>query len=273
MTSTSGGLAEVASRSALDVMSAEAAGTGYTVSCELGAVPGLPSLRADMLRALLGGAEGEEVSEELRAKARAVRLASGDENEMSMRSLEALLDDDDNCDEILAVLQPDTHRIFNENGWPSRLILKCSCRVHCLANASRRAAGRERVDACLGRLDAARERHTTPREVHHRPDGGSLWLQASLPGIDSADLDAFLAEREMRDAASVEAAGASLKDEQLAIAAILTKELGCCRETVKGVQRCGATVQQSIGWRRAQVVVAAVARVRARWRARAMPTR
>ena len=66
MTSTSGGLAEVASRSALDVMSAEAAGTGYTVSCELGAVPGLPSLRADMLRALLGGAEGEEVSEELR---------------------------------------------------------------------------------------------------------------------------------------------------------------------------------------------------------------
>ena len=72
-----------------------------------------------MLRALLGGAEGEEVSEELRAKARAARLASGDENEMSMRSIEALLDDDDNCDEILAVLQPDTHRIFNENGWPS----------------------------------------------------------------------------------------------------------------------------------------------------------
>ena len=95
-------------RSDLQDMSAEAPWRAPEGFCDLPAVEGLPDLCADQLRAHGGGPDAVRAAKGLLAKMRQQGLEEGDEAELELSSLEALLRKDNFTSGILAALDPDT---------------------------------------------------------------------------------------------------------------------------------------------------------------------
>ena len=80
--------------------------------CDLPEVPDVPDRRADAIRALLGGADGDVMAEAILARYREVGLEEGDEDAIAEETLRILLQAV--CDEIIAALKPDVSSLCAE---------------------------------------------------------------------------------------------------------------------------------------------------------------
>ena len=193
--------------------------------CDLPEVPDVPDRRADAIRALLGGADGDVMAEAILARYREVGLEEGDEDAIAEETLRILLQDNAVCDEIIAAFKPDVSSLCAERGWPTAPFVKCKCSGGCIEGLTRNEPGRDAIDRLARSLREAAER--APLPPRPAADDGT-WLQP-FANVTHAQLDAFLVGRRERAAAAEAAAGPSLKDAQLAAALELETTHGCCR--------------------------------------------
>ena len=213
-------------------MSAEAPGEVREGFYDLPEVPGVPSLVSDAMLAILSDAAPADV-EKLRREWLRHGVMEGDEAAFAELIWDALGADEDTVAEGLRIFHgEEISGLCEQRGWAPAAFLKCSCSLMCFAELARTAPGREVLDSVTARLKEAREAPTgeEPQGKRRRTEGGAsdgTWLRP-VADVTPALLDSFLQGRQRREEAAAAAAGQSLQQVQLAVAAELIHDRNCC---------------------------------------------
>ena len=221
-------------------MSAEAPGAAREGLCDLPVVPGAPNLVTDAMLAIMSAAGPADV-EKLRQAWLRRGVEEGEEVAIEELVWDALGADEDSVAEGLRIFHgEEISGLCEQRGWAPAAFFRCSCSLMCFAELARTASGREVLDSVTARLKEGREAKEareapTGQEPHgkrSRTEGGasdSTWHRP-VADVTPAVLDSFLQGRQRREEAAAAAAGQSLEQVQLAVAAELIHNYGCCQK-------------------------------------------
>ena len=227
-------------------MSAEAPGAVLEGLCDLPVVPGAPNLVTDAMLAIMSAAGPADV-EKLRQAWLKRGVEEGEEVAIEELVWDALGADEDSVAEGLRIFHgEEISGLCEQRGWAPAAFFRCSCSLMCFAELARTASGREVLDSVTARLKEARDAPTgqEPHGKRSRTEGGasdSTWLRP-VADVTPAVLDSFLEGRQRREEAAAAAAGQSLEQVQLAVAAELIHNYGCCQKATL------ACINQSRQW-------------------------